>query len=449
MAVQLAVAQVERLVVHQQPDDLAVGDVDDRLAGLRVAVPALGVRQRPPLVEGVEVGARRGVRLPLVEVAAQADVAVGQREDRLGDAEGLHVERRLAHDPRLDGERASRIRAHRFSSNRSARSATTTSAPCSRSASACPSRSTPTTKPNPPARPGLDAGQGVLEHHGLLLRHVQVSRRGEERVGRGLARQVPLLRDHPVDPVVDQVDEPGDLQHHLGVRRRRHHGGRQARVPHGVQVAHGAGVDVDAVGADLLVDELVLAGREAVDRLGVRAVGRLPLRQRDPPGDQEGAGAVQPRLAVDVRAVVGLDVERDELHSRALGVGAQEVVEHLLPRRRVHAGGVGEHPVEVEQAGAGRVGKAEHAAQPTDSRFPARHALWIITRGPACTPRRPVHTAAARAHQSRPCMSEQARAHAAPCARARRGLHARVALGGQGSAGVLVPGRPHVVRGAA
>ena len=40
------VAQVERLVVDEQPDELAVGDVDDRLAGLRVAVPGLGVRER-------------------------------------------------------------------------------------------------------------------------------------------------------------------------------------------------------------------------------------------------------------------------------------------------------------------------------------------------------------------------------------------------------------------
>ena len=44
---QLAVADVERLVLDQQPDDLAVGDVDDRLAVLGVAVAGLGVRQRP------------------------------------------------------------------------------------------------------------------------------------------------------------------------------------------------------------------------------------------------------------------------------------------------------------------------------------------------------------------------------------------------------------------
>ena len=320
VAVHLAVAQVERLVVHQQPDDLAVGDVDDRLARLRVAVPALGVRQRPPLVEGVEVGARRGVRLPLVEVAAQADVAVGQREDGLGDAEGLHVERRLAHDPRLDGERASRIGTHRFPSGVCLQQIGEVGDDDVRTVLAqrvgLPEPVHADDEAEPARLPCRDAGEGVLEHDGLLLRHVEVRRGGEERVGRGLARQVPLLRDHPVDPVVDQVGEPGDLQHHLGVRRRRHHGGHQARVPHGVQVAHRPGVDVDAVGADLLVDELVLAGRQADDRLGVRPVGRLALRQRDPPGGQEGARAVQPRLAVDVRAVVGLDVERFERGSR-------------------------------------------------------------------------------------------------------------------------------------
>jgi hypothetical protein len=38
---QLAVADVERLVVDEQADDLAVGDVDDRLPQLRVAVAPL------------------------------------------------------------------------------------------------------------------------------------------------------------------------------------------------------------------------------------------------------------------------------------------------------------------------------------------------------------------------------------------------------------------------
>ena len=81
---QLAVAHVERLVVDEQADELAVGHVDERLARLGRAVLALRDRQRAQLVEAVEVGAGHAVRLAFVEVAAHADEAVGQREQRLG-----------------------------------------------------------------------------------------------------------------------------------------------------------------------------------------------------------------------------------------------------------------------------------------------------------------------------------------------------------------------------
>ena len=105
---QLAVADVERLVVDQQPDDLAVGDVDDGLAVLRVAVAGLGVRQRAGLVEAVQVGAGEPERLALVEVAAQPDVAVGEREDRLRLGEHVELQAVLGDRPRLDAERRMR-----------------------------------------------------------------------------------------------------------------------------------------------------------------------------------------------------------------------------------------------------------------------------------------------------------------------------------------------------
>ena len=50
---EMAVADVEGLVVDDQAEDLAVGHVDDRLARLRVAVSRLGVRQRPQLMKPV------------------------------------------------------------------------------------------------------------------------------------------------------------------------------------------------------------------------------------------------------------------------------------------------------------------------------------------------------------------------------------------------------------
>src|SRR5215213_7340134 len=146
---QPAVAQVERLVVDEQADDLAVGDVDDRLARLRVPVGGFRLRERAELVERVQVRPRQAERLALVQVRAEPDMPVREREHRLRLCEHVEVEVRLAHRPRLDRERG--MRDHLRSSS-SARSETTMSAPRSRSAFACPLRSTPTTKPNRPAR---------------------------------------------------------------------------------------------------------------------------------------------------------------------------------------------------------------------------------------------------------------------------------------------------------
>ena len=140
--VQVAVAYVERRVAHQQPDELAVGDIDQALVHLRIAVTRLRVRQRPLLVETVEVGARDGERLTLVQIPPQPNVAVRQREQRLRLREQIQVQRRLAHRPRLDRVRP--LHDHERSSS-SARSPTTVSAPCPRNPSPCPTRSTPTT----------------------------------------------------------------------------------------------------------------------------------------------------------------------------------------------------------------------------------------------------------------------------------------------------------------
>ncbi len=156
---QLAVAHVERLVVDEQPHDLPVGDVDDRLPGFRVAVAPLRVRQRAQLVHPVEIGAGQTVRLALVEVAAPADVPVGECEEGLALRQPVDVQCALAQRPGLHG--VGRVADHgrsfraggrevsrsRFPSRSvsSARSCTTVSAPCARSASACPVRSTPTT----------------------------------------------------------------------------------------------------------------------------------------------------------------------------------------------------------------------------------------------------------------------------------------------------------------
>jgi hypothetical protein len=55
------------------------------------------------------------------------------------------------------------------------------------------------------------------------------------------------------------------------------------------------------------------------------------------------------RLAVDVRSMIGDDVERREHGPRARGFRGEIVVEELLPRRGVQPGRAGDHAVEIEQ----------------------------------------------------------------------------------------------------
>ncbi len=99
-----AAADVERLVVDEQADDLAVGDVDDRLAGIGVPVSRFGVRHRPHLVHTGQVAAGQPVRIALVEVAAPAEVPVGEREQRFALGQDVQIEARGAQAPRFDRE---------------------------------------------------------------------------------------------------------------------------------------------------------------------------------------------------------------------------------------------------------------------------------------------------------------------------------------------------------
>ena len=75
--------EVERLAVDEQADDRAVGGADDRLAGPRQPVGVLGIDDRPGLVEAVEDRAGVVRRAALLGRAADAEVAVADREDRL------------------------------------------------------------------------------------------------------------------------------------------------------------------------------------------------------------------------------------------------------------------------------------------------------------------------------------------------------------------------------
>ena len=226
----------------------------------------------------------------------------------------VEVEPRLPHDPRLDGERRPAVGAHRCCSSNSrevgdddVRAVLTQSVGAARRGH--PDDVARSRPPSPDATPASASSKTTAS----CWLDAQVGRGGEERVGRGLAGQVALLRGDAVDPVVDQVGEPGDVEHLLGVGRGRHDGRGQPGVLHRVQVPHRAGVDLHPDGPDLLLHEVVLARRERVDRLRVRRRRRAPPAGSVMPRDRRKASVpARPGLAVDVGAVVGLHVERVE-----------------------------------------------------------------------------------------------------------------------------------------
>src|SRR5262249_32154855 len=153
-----SVAEVERLVVDEEPDELPVRRVHEELARLGRREADLGRGKGPELVEAAEVGPGEAVRLALVEGAAGTYLPGREREERLDLREEVEPELRLVECPRFDAE--ARVQDHAAaragggSAARSvARSRTTTSAPWRRSSCSWSARSTPTTKPKCPLRP--------------------------------------------------------------------------------------------------------------------------------------------------------------------------------------------------------------------------------------------------------------------------------------------------------
>ena len=158
--------------------------------------------------------------------------------------------------------------------------------------------------------PGRHPGQRVLEHGRAGGLDAELARRVQVGVGGGLAVQVLLGDRHPVHPELEEVGQPGHLEHLPGVGAGGHHGPVQPGLLDRLQVPDRAVVHLDAVLADLLEQQLVLAVAQAVDGLGGRRVVGRALGQGDAARGQEVPDPVLARLAVDVLVVVVMDVER-------------------------------------------------------------------------------------------------------------------------------------------
>ncbi len=278
---ELAVADVERLVLHEQPDQLAVGHVDDRLAGVGEAVTRLGVGERPDLVEAAQVAAGEPERLALVEVAAQPDVAIREREHRLGLREGVEVELRLPQGPGLDGE--CRVLDHRQQLGQVPNHDV---GPVRLQCLRLPDPVHADDVPEASSPPGVHSGQRVLEHGRLGRLDAHRSGAREVRVRRRLAGQMLALGVMAVDDLLEQLRDPSRFQHVAAVGARGDDGAPQPRVAGCLHVPDRSLVGLHALLMDHLQHDLVLAVAQPVDRLLVRrsrpacpAATRSPARR--------------------------------------------------------------------------------------------------------------------------------------------------------------------------
>jgi hypothetical protein len=109
-----------------------------------------------------------------------------------------------------------------------------------------------------------------------------------------------------------------------------------------------------------LVQQLILAVAEPADRPALRRVTRVAFGKVDATCLQEAAHAVIARLAIHIRAVIGIDIEWFVVSTvtATLYVG----IEHTLPRLGVQHCGLGDHTVHIENCGI--VWVSTHALNP-------------------------------------------------------------------------------------
>ena len=118
---------------------------------------------------------------------------------------------------------------------------------------------------------------------------------------------------------------------------------RRGAIPDGIQQPHGALVGLHAF-LHQLQEVRVLASPQAVDRVLIRVIVRVALRNLNVPAGQQGGHALVAAAAVQVVEVILFGVGLSAL-------GLQESAEHPCPRLAVELCGRGDHTVEVEKYG--------------------------------------------------------------------------------------------------
>ena len=365
MALERPVADVERLVVDEEADELAVRHVDERLALLGVAVAGLRVGQRQATRRSRSgrcrarraVPPRRGCRV------ARYGRSTARRRTRSGRA-GRDARSRSATAHGSTEKMPGSITA---APAVPLRSLTTMSAPCCRSDAARPARSIPTTHPKPPARPASTPATASSNTAALRWRDAQAPRPRQgtcparaSRAGSLPAATTPSTRTSKRCSMPAAARTSWQfLLADTTARRRPAVAGR-------LHESHRALVHLDA----LVARSARGRGRSCGSR--ARAPSWPSAGRRTTP-----SGSVMPRDARKSRTPSGGACRRRTARSHATGRTArngspvrldsvvQECIEHLLPRLRMDLRRLCQHTVEVEQT-RGDPGRNDHVGTPSD-----------------------------------------------------------------------------------
>ena len=215
-------------------------------------------------------------------------------------------------------------------------------------------RSTPITCAKPPRRPAstpASASSTTIARSGTEPSCRVASKK---TAGSGLPSRASRPSHQAVDLYREQRAYARGFEDRCSVLAGRDDRGADAELLQATNQPNRALEGLDAVALEHVDEVAVLAVAEPADRLHIWWVARGALRQRDVARGKEAAHAVVAGLAVDVDAIVPIDIEGSPLQARGGSPLLQEIVEQLLPGGGVHRCGAGDHPVHVEDDGVDR-----------------------------------------------------------------------------------------------
>ena len=129
-----------------------------------------------------------------------------------------------------------------------------------------------------------------------------------------------------------------------------------------LQVAQRPRIRLNSDGAEPPEEDLVLLIAQSVDRFQPRRIIGRALGQVYVARLEKRARTIGARLSIDVPVVVVDRIEWHKAFARSPRSGREVGIEHFLPGGCVNRGGLSQHAVEIEQAGANGFRQTKHVA---------------------------------------------------------------------------------------